>query len=30
MGAIAVVEPQDFALQSLLRYNLQSPVRSFA
>jgi curli biogenesis system outer membrane secretion channel CsgG len=26
MGAIAVVEPQDFALQSLLRYNLQSPV----
>ena len=26
MGAVAVVEPQDLALQSLLRYNLQSPV----
>jgi hypothetical protein len=26
MGAIAVVEAQDLALQSLLRYNLQSPV----
>ena len=25
MGAVAVVEPQDLALQSLLRYNLQSP-----
>jgi len=26
MGAIAVVEPQDFVIQSLSRYNLQSPV----
>ena len=26
MGAIAVVEPQDFVLVSLRRYNLQSPV----
>ena len=26
MGALAVVEPQDFVLQSLRRYNLQSPV----
>ena len=26
MGAMAVVEPQDYILQSLARYNLQSPV----
>jgi hypothetical protein len=26
MGALAVVEPQDFVLQSLRQYNLQSPV----
>ncbi len=26
MGALAVVEPQDYILQALLRYNLQSPV----
>ena len=26
MGAVAVVEPQDFVLQSLRAYNLQSPV----
>jgi hypothetical protein len=26
MGAVAVVEPQDYVMQALSRYNLQSPV----
>jgi hypothetical protein len=29
MGALAVVEPQDYVMQSLNHYGLQSPTASF-